>query len=380
MASQPHLPRLLALKAVPRVGDIKPDAEHETRDRTSGRGEPPDHMLSRHFSNGNPTTHASSMASNSQQTCVLLTHKHADIYSHQSKGPLATPRSLVNRIRLYELYAILSTPVKQYTDDTAMTKCIAESLITQRKYDPDDLAKSEFSSLDKHNFSVNMKEDIGSCNRFVKEYFGDKNRGYGQQIVEVFHKLRVQKFIDPYGPAKEQFEGTGSYGNGAAMRTAPIALFCHKNYEELLDTARKCAELTHTHKQGYNGAILQVRQKEEEAQRPTMLEVTPEHVVLDCLFLVEDSEMMQVPLQAGAIYNILRDVNRWSLLDAFAGGVLKSKRNRYVLDMKNRRQNIHDNEANNRQMDRTDDESDATGSMDSTLDVDDMIQNWYKDN
>ncbi|CAG2056041.1 unnamed protein product [Timema podura] len=102
-----------------------------------------------------------------------------------------------------------------------------------------------------------MKEDIGSCNRFVKEYFGDKNRGYGQQIVEVFHKLRVQKFKDPYGPAKEQFEGTGSYGNGAAMRTAPIALFCHKNYEELLDTARKCAELTHTHKQGYTGAILQ---------------------------------------------------------------------------------------------------------------------------
>nr|CAD7446485.1 unnamed protein product [Timema bartmani] len=100
---------------------------------------------------------------------------------------------------------------------------------------------------------------------FVKEYFGDKNRGYGQQIVEVFHKLRVRKFKDPYGPAKEQFEGTGSYGNGAAMRTAPIALFCHKNYEELLDTARKCAELTHTHKQGYNGAILQVRQKGEEA-------------------------------------------------------------------------------------------------------------------
>nr|CAD7392259.1 unnamed protein product [Timema cristinae] len=38
----------------------------------------------------------------------------------------------------------LAAPVKQYTDDTAMTKCIAESLITQRKFDPDDLAKSSF--------------------------------------------------------------------------------------------------------------------------------------------------------------------------------------------------------------------------------------------
>nr|CAD7399080.1 unnamed protein product [Timema poppensis] len=304
-----------------------------------------------------------------------------------------------------------------------------------------------------------MKEDIGSCNRFVKEYFGDKNRGYGQQIVEVFHKLRVQKFIDPYGPAKEQFEGTGSYGNGAAMRTAPIALFCHKNYEELLDTARKCAELTHTHKQGYNGAILQMHQiswryvrreawlhytcgedkwkifeGHEQNYKYRTVEVSavyvPDKIIYHQALLVslvdyrtsawaqqirnvrvkrkirslwrsvllklsgalveltregvmnglQDSKMMQVPLQAGAIYNILRNVNRWSLLDAFAGGVLKRKRNRYVLDMKNRRQNIHDNEANNRQMDRTDDESDATGSMDSTLDVDDMIQNWYKDN
>lgn len=94
--------------------------------------------------------------------------------------------------------------------------------------------------------------------RFVKEYFNNPRRGYGQQVVDIFHKLRAQKFEDPFGPAKEQFNGSGSYGNGGAMRVSPLALFCYSNYEELVDLVRRSAELTHTHKQGYDGTILQV--------------------------------------------------------------------------------------------------------------------------
>nr|CAD7413607.1 unnamed protein product [Timema poppensis] len=51
------------------------------------------------LSNGNPTTHASSMAPNIQQPCVLITHKHADLDSHESEGPLVAPCSLVNRMQ-----------------------------------------------------------------------------------------------------------------------------------------------------------------------------------------------------------------------------------------------------------------------------------------
>nr|CAD7200244.1 unnamed protein product [Timema douglasi] len=56
----------------------------ETQDRPSGRGEPPDHMLSRHLSNGNPTTHASSMASNIQQR-VFFSHTNMLISIHTSQ-------------------------------------------------------------------------------------------------------------------------------------------------------------------------------------------------------------------------------------------------------------------------------------------------------
>jgi poly(ADP-ribose) glycohydrolase ARH3 len=97
--------------------------------------------------------------------------------------------------------------------------------------------------------------------RFVKEYFSDPRRGYGQQVVDIFRKLRAQKFEDPFGPAKEQFDGSGSYGNGGAMRVAPLALFCHSDYSELINLVRRSAELTHTHKQGYDGTILQVNPK-----------------------------------------------------------------------------------------------------------------------
>ncbi len=83
-------------------------------------------------------------------------------------------------------------------------------------------------------------------------------RGYGQHVVDVFEKLRAQKFADPFKPAKNQFNGTGSYGNGGAMRVSPVALFCHSDYDVMVHVAKRTAQITHTHALGVNGAILQV--------------------------------------------------------------------------------------------------------------------------
>ncbi|XP_071448801.1 ADP-ribosylhydrolase ARH3-like [Hetaerina americana] len=126
-------------------------------------------------------------------------------------------------------------PLLQYTDDTAMTNCVAESLIAKENLDVSDLAK-----------------------RFVKEYFNQPRRGYGMNVIDVFAKLRMTKCKDPLGPAREQFGGTGSYGNGGAMRIAPIALFFRGTGTQSLGTmAQKATEITHTHANGINGAILQ---------------------------------------------------------------------------------------------------------------------------
>lgn len=48
---------------------------------------------------------------------------------------------------------------------------------------------------------------------------------YGPKVRNVFTALRRNKYRDVWGPARDQFDGTGSYGNGASMRVAPVALY-----------------------------------------------------------------------------------------------------------------------------------------------------------
>ena len=56
-------------------------------------------------------------------------------------------------------------------------------------------------------------------------YYDDPRRGYGQSVSTVFYKLKRSKYSDVFAPAKEQFKGEGSCGNGSAMRISPAALF-----------------------------------------------------------------------------------------------------------------------------------------------------------
>ncbi|NLD98612.1 MAG: hypothetical protein GX640_01950, partial [Fibrobacter sp.] len=54
------------------------------------------------------------------------------------------------------------------------------------------------------------------------------------------------------------YGGVGSFGDGAAMRAAPIsAFFPLSNIEELAEEVNLCSVLTHTHSYGISGAVLQ---------------------------------------------------------------------------------------------------------------------------
>jgi len=60
------------------------------------------------------------------------------------------------------------------------------------------------------------------------------------------------------GPAKDIFYGAGSYGNGGAMKIAPVSLYSYNNYDNLLHYVKEVTQITHAHELGINGAILQV--------------------------------------------------------------------------------------------------------------------------
>lgn len=126
----------------------------------------------------------------------------------------------------------------RYTDDTAMSISVCRSLIQKNGFDP------------KH-----MASDFG------ESYFKEPNRGYGAAVRQVFASLRETKYQNPYEPGRKQFDGNGSYGNGAAMRCNGLALFAHKqqlDLEATLELVENCSRITHSHPDGINGAILLV--------------------------------------------------------------------------------------------------------------------------
>lgn len=60
--------------------------------------------------------------------------------------------------------------------------------------------------------------------RFAKEYSHAPGRGYGSGVIQVLRKLASPQLSDVFQPARAQFGGRGSFGNGGAMRAAPFAL------------------------------------------------------------------------------------------------------------------------------------------------------------
>ena len=129
-----------------------------------------------------------------------------------------------------------TSSLMKYTDDTAMARQVALSIIEKKELDVRDLGK-----------------------RFVAEYENEPWRGYGASVGQVFEKLEKTNFAsekEVFQPASEQFNGSGSYGNGAAMRVHPVGLF-GKDIGEVEEFAQKQARLTHAHSGGIMGSILQ---------------------------------------------------------------------------------------------------------------------------
>jgi poly(ADP-ribose) glycohydrolase ARH3 len=119
--------------------------------------------------------------------------------------------------------------VAAYTDDTQMMIGVAESLVACGGFDGADMAR-----------------------RFVDNF--DFMRGYGMGAVRVIRRLKAG---EPWDQAGLGLFGSGSYGNGSAMRIAPIGVFYYNDEEKLREVAQLSSSITHTHPLGKQGAMLQ---------------------------------------------------------------------------------------------------------------------------
>lgn len=116
-----------------------------------------------------------------------------------------------------------------WTDDTHMALSIVDILRNYGRIEQDVLARA-----------------------FARRYYQDPYRGYGAGARRLLGRLARGEDWRELAPAL--FDG-GSYGNGAAMRVAPLGGFFAGDPERAAEQARLSAEITHAHPEGQAGAI-----------------------------------------------------------------------------------------------------------------------------
>ncbi|ROO63273.1 poly(ADP-ribose) glycohydrolase ARH3 [Micromonospora sp. Llam0] len=129
---------------------------------------------------------------------------------------------------------LLETPPQlRWTDDTALTLALAEHLVRRGgDVDQDQLAAA-----------------------FAAEWSARPDLGYGAGVAEQFGRIVAgESWV---ATSRGAFGGAGSYGNGAAMRVAPVGLLPGLPLAEVARRARRTAEITHAHPLAQDGAVAQ---------------------------------------------------------------------------------------------------------------------------
>jgi len=121
--------------------------------------------------------------------------------------------------------------VLTYTDDTHMMIGVAESLVKAGGFDGEDMTHT-----------------------FIRNYELEPYRGYGPGPPYIFRLIEAG---EPWNQAAQKVYPGGSFGNGSAMRIAPVGILYHDNPTVLREVAYLSSQITHTHNLGMEGAALQ---------------------------------------------------------------------------------------------------------------------------
>jgi poly(ADP-ribose) glycohydrolase ARH3 len=168
-----------------------------------------------------------------------------------------------------------------YTDDTQMALGVAETLIAHGE-----IIESEL------------------CKAFVTNYV--PSRGYGRGARAVLEAMEEGR--DHNAVAERYFPG-GSFGNGAAMRVAPIGLRFRNDPQRIKEQARLSALPTHRHPLGIEGARLLalgvgLASQLEEIQPPAFLGLLLEHCSLaDFRQRLQLAQAVRCPADLAALGN-----------------------------------------------------------------------------
>jgi ADP-ribosylglycohydrolase len=116
-----------------------------------------------------------------------------------------------------------------WTDDTHMALSIVEILEAHGHIDQDALARA-----------------------FARRFAQEPYRGYGGGAIRLLIQLVNG---EDWREASPRLFGSGSYGNGAAMRIAPLGGYFADDLNRAVYEAQLSAAVTHAHREGQAGAI-----------------------------------------------------------------------------------------------------------------------------
>lgn len=122
----------------------------------------------------------------------------------------------------------LPAPPWLYTDDTQMALSIVANLRLYQQIEQEQLAQS-----------------------FARRY--EPLRKYGASMRGLF--LQIGEGVPWRQAAAGLFEGQGSFGNGAAMRVAPVGAYFADDLAQAAEQGRLSAEVTHAHPEGIAGGM-----------------------------------------------------------------------------------------------------------------------------
>jgi ADP-ribosylglycohydrolase len=164
-----------------------------------------------------------------------------------------------------------------WTDDTAMAISLYQTLRDHGQVVQDTLA-----------------------DRFASAYIADPYRNYGPSMHGVLKAIGDGESWQSVTTA--QFDGQGSWGNGAAMRVAPLGAWFADDLDLVVEQAALSAAVTHAHPEAAAGAIavavaaaLAVRQAPAEDLLPQVATRTPDSEVATRLRLLTRRPFSQQP-------------------------------------------------------------------------------------
>ncbi|MGH8931565.1 MAG: ADP-ribosylglycohydrolase family protein [Egibacteraceae bacterium] len=119
----------------------------------------------------------------------------------------------------------------RYTDDTQMALALAEHLCLNPEVEPEGLART-----------------------FLEHF--EPDRGYSARTRQLVERWREGV---PAAEAVTSAADEGSFGNGAAMRVAPVGVVWAHDPDRLAEVALRSATVSHLHRIGIDGAVCQAR-------------------------------------------------------------------------------------------------------------------------